>query len=547
MFPQVQETRSLQQILSSGGTMRGLNGQIVLLALACVSCWFTYSVGASLRLFPQQYGTGNRDQHQQRNSPVVNEEGLVSASETFLRPSVQIIEHRHDNELSMLVGSANSTGAMPPMTTPSFLQSEVEQITHIPHESKIVVKFKDSIDRKCLKPRIFGRISGQYLSMIHWDADAEGKLIVHDELNHRRLIFDNTTRTDIITGYYILPSTGRYSIEIIGLLCNDFPFDQDFNPICLEDADHNHLTAPDAFIDVMTTSDALLTDAAASTKPLVSTFPPTARKPFGFWKWNNATIDPVPLTTRYQGQNCRKSVEKRCLESGSLERFKPYSFQWSDPDMSTLSYHDNDKIKADSNQTLHICAAGNSHSRELVVHFNYWIDRFNITNVSTGQLTMSYPRDMKYRFGKKAVNCNITIVGLGQWSAGKKPRKVIPATTLPEYYKELQNGILNWKSLGVKMALRKIHYNPLGDISTQCPPIDWRSPPVIDGYNEIVQTLAEKHNIPYIDAGAVMDPMWDSASDYCHYRGLEGRTEALYILQEVFRMKKNNIQGWQGS
>ena len=150
---------------------------------------------------------------------------------------------------------------------------------------------------------------------------------------------------------------------------------------------------------------------------------------------------------------------------------------------------------------------------------------------------------LRDQFVRKALGCNITIVGLGQWSAGKKPRKVVPATTFPEYMKSLKTGITHWKALGIKMVLRKMHYNPLGDIKTQCPPQDHRSPPVIDGYNEIVQSLARKHNITYIDTGDVMDPMWDSAGDYCHYRGLEGRTEALYILQEIFRCYKDSIQG----
>jgi len=82
-----------------------------------------------------------------------------TAAETPTPPAVQIIDHHESN--------ATAGAAMPTMTTPSYLQSEVENITHIPHEGKIMVNFKDSIDRKCLKPRIFGRLSGQYLSMIH--------------------------------------------------------------------------------------------------------------------------------------------------------------------------------------------------------------------------------------------------------------------------------------------------------------------------------------------------------------------------------------------
>ena len=454
--------------------------------------------------------------------------------------SVQIFDYQK------MKNSANSSSSLPSMTTPSFLQAEVDSIIHIPHEGKIVVNFRDSIDRKCLNPRIFGRLSGQHLSMIHWDRDIEDKM--RDDIprqNRRQLTFDNNTRTDVITGHYLVPSQGRYYIEIIGLLCNDFPFDVDFNPICLEDVDHNHLTEAGSFIDVTTGPVTRNITASEVNSPSGNMLLNARKEPVGYWKWTNSTLDPVPMTTRYQGQNCRgqdNSKEDRCMTSGSLDRFKPYIFEWSDIEMNILK---NIPELNTSNETYHICAAGNSHSRELVVHFNYWLNLFNISNVKAWQLTMSYPADMRRhgQMAKKAIGCNITIVGLGQWSAGKKPRLVVPATTLPEYLESLERGILNWKALGIKMILRKIHYNPLGDLISQCPPTDRRSPPVIDGYNEIVESLAQKHNITYIDTGDVMDPMWDSAGDYCHYRGLEGSTEALYILQEIFRSYKSCIHG----
>lgn len=59
---------------------------------------------------------------------------------------------------------------------------------------------------------------------------------------------------------------------------------------------------------------------------------------------------------------------------------------------------------------------------------------------------------------------------------------------------------------------------------------------MIDGYNEISRSLAQKHNITYLDTGSLMDPMWDSPGDFCHYRGLEGRTEALFLLENVLPM-----------
>ena len=99
-------------------------------------------------------------------------------------------------------------------------------------------------------------------------------------------------------------------MEIIELFCNDFSFDFDFNSIFLEDPVHNHLTAPSSFIYAI--SSIFIVD----------------KQPDGYWKWKSET-DPIPLCTRYQGQNCiiHKSNESCCIESISLENFSPYKFK----------------------------------------------------------------------------------------------------------------------------------------------------------------------------------------------------------------------------
>ena len=352
---------------------------------------------------------------------------------------------------------------------------------------------------------------------------------------HRRLkAFDNTTRTDVITGYYQVPSPGRYFLEIIGLLCNDFAFDFDFNPICLEDPVHNHLTAPSTFIDAKLAATEPSSSALSSSSGINSNSNSISislgePKPVGYWKWVNKT-DPIQMNTRYQGQNCRgsNSNELRCMESSRMDRFTPYEFEWSDVNDSIL-HHDSG---ADN---MTICVGGHSHARELRTHLVYWLEHFNITNVKAdGWVQMSYPTDMNNRAGNKAKSCNKTIVAVGQWSAGKRPRYAKPGTTFPEYREQLRTAIKTWQSLNVDFYFRKVHYNPLGDLITACPPVDHRSPPVIDGYNEIIKNLSREYNVTFIDTSNVMDSMWDSAEDFCHYRGEEGRVEAFYILQQIF-------------
>ena len=413
------------------------------------------------------------------------------------------------------------------------LQSEVESITHVPIEAKIIVRFKTDKERKCKKPRILGRLSGKYLSMIYWDADAVSKMD-SDGLPQdfeTKTSFNHTKNVDVITGYYHLPAKGRYFVDIIGLYCNDFPFDYDFNEACLENVDHNRLAVSGAYVDVLTASQnfqnltifnsSLATNAAAEVS--------------GYWKWSSATVEPVPLMTRYQRQNCRRTPNKDvCMETAGVERFEPYTFEWLDKSQQSDLKNYAFRVKnGTGNETFQLCTAGNSHALYLRDHFLTWIDEFNMTNIEAKVVKMSYPRQMMSRIGN-AQSCNAVIVGFGQWSAaGRK----MPATTFPNYYNEYKGGIDSWLKRKINVVIRKTHYNPLGDEKNTCPPTDWRTPSVIDTYNEIARRIAKECNVPFLDAGYVMDPMWDSAHDFCHFGKPAGKMEALYFLRKIIDME----------
>ena len=402
------------------------------------------------------------------------------------------------------VSSRDDNATEIPLTMPSSLQFEVERIIHTPHEAKITVTFKDSNDRKCLKPRIMGRLSGQYLTIIQWN-DENIKMTQEADTY--------VTRQDAITGYYKVPSPGRYFIEILGLLCNDFPFDAQFRDICLEDTSHNHLTTQNSFIDVTITT--------ANATEL--NFPATNainKNPLGHWKWSDESAVPVPMKTRYQGQNCRGSTEPRCMNSTSLDRFTPYRFEWSNGVM-------NDPTKFQPRDKLNLCLVGFSHSRHLREQFWKILPR----GIDTIWHKVHFPAELTMEFGKEVLksNCSFAIVGVGQWAGSK-------GVTFPDYYKQMDSGLQIFESLGINVVLRKIHYGPLGDLISKCPPGDKKSPVVIDGYNEILRSLARKHNVSFIDTGDMMDSMWDAAPDYCHYTKWEARMEAFYIVQELFRM-----------
>ena len=80
----------------------------------------------------------------------------------------------------------------------------------------------------------------------------------------------------------------------------------------------------------------------------------------------------------------------------------------------------------------------------------------------------------------------------------------------------------------------------MGDVYSICPQKDWRYPPVIDAYNEILQRLSETKNVPYIDTNDIVGPMWDSADDWCHLTSKVGTAEALYILGSILLRDEKN-------
>ena len=86
------------------------------------------------------------------------------------------------------------------------------------------------------------------------------------------------------------------------------------------------------------------------------------------------------------------------------------------------------------------------------------------------------------------------------------------------------------------VVFRRTHYNPIG-VRMQCNPKagNWWNPVVIDRYNTILHTICDRHGLPFVDTGAIMSPVWDSAADWCHYEDQDSsQAEALYLLDRLF-------------
>lgn len=393
----------------------------------------------------------------------------------------------------------------------SLLASEVETITHLPDKRQIVIKMRSAQhhNRVCLNPFVVGRLSGQYVTMISkWTR-------VMSYLN-------NTQVVDESVGEYNVPSTGEYWLEIIGILCNDLIWDEDYRNVCLEDPAYMQIT--DDFASV----DATKADSTEGNR-------------IGHWKWSSNESS-IPLHTRYQPPGCRQETSEECQVPMSLDRFNPYQFQFPYHNETSRVKSRALNANATTDNPINLCFVGLSHAREMATAVNIWLQQWNTSNILAISYDCQFPRLLTENFIQSIIigqQCNKTVVAAGQWSAGRKPPggkyRNLPPTLFPEYFEEVQNMISTLQQSDAKnVFLRQIHYNSLGDVKLKCPPEDWRHPSVIDKFNSIIMNLTQSMGIPFIDTSHIIQPMWDSAGDYCHYRhDSVSRAEALYVLDRL--------------
>jgi len=396
---------------------------------------------------------------------------------------------------------------------PSLLPAEIERISHFPSQAKIVVQLANK--RVCVNPRLFGRLSGEYLSLIHWE-NKEGTTTSNEYANDKNLI----------TGYYTVPSPGRYFIEIIGILCYDITFDTDFKGICLEDPTRHRLTHSSASIDAVV--------SVGNKKSKENESINTLRLPLGYWK-SSSNVH-YPMFTRYQPHDCRghdKRRTERCINASSVRQFTPYQFVYSDDILinNEEMIHSRATLLDQTNVT-NLCLVGGSHSEAMKEEMNSCLRQWNISNVIVHYKESRYPHTTDKKFITQNITtqyCDKIVIAVGQWSAGRA------ATLFQQYKVEITDMITRFKDLRVaNFYLRAIHYNPLGDEKTECPPKDWRSPPVIDMYNDIIQNLSTAMKVPFINTNFIISPMWDSAVDWCHYKfSSASQSEALYMLGQL--------------
>jgi len=241
----------------------------------------------------------------------------------------------------------------------------------------------------------------------------------------------------------------------------------------------------------------------------------------------------LPLYTRFQPRFCRgkiAGIDDRCKQAMDLTRFEPYGFNFSE---------EVDLGKLLEGKSERICFVGASHAGTLVRYAKAVVAVLNMlagTNIQFDHLEYFYASDLTKEAIDQIIsnNCTKVVVGTGQWDAGWPGGR---PTSFIDYKLALNDAIqliMKMFPSSIHAFYRSTHYNPIGDRIGACPATDWRSPPVIDMYNEIAEMACKAHSMPWIDTRDVMSVMWDRAGDWCHYDDVTSEVEAIHILRTIF-------------
>jgi hypothetical protein len=381
----------------------------------------------------------------------------------------------------------------------SALQSDILKMTHAPNKGLITIHFvtlhssdntNDNTNnhrtRQCFNPIVRGRLSGPSLAIIEWTdhiSEYEYEYKYDQQNNATDTAASPSTRThtrtmtEKITGRYQVPQTGKYYIEIIGIVCNHKFHIKEHNfkhDTCLITPSHHRLTAIGASIDVtvvaVSTSASNKLTLPSTTNHFNSSMNTQLERSrqgssgsgsgsLGYWKRRSENSTPTltgenlahdydydPLYTRYQPLNCRdtNATLQQCTDKTDVKRYEPYVFEFNNDiqafmdksfQLHSFSSLAEDQLKQQKPFELSIssqktvCVIGFSHTRYIINSVNQILTSTynNTLNIGIEWIKARNPSDLhdiQFIYNQYAnnntKNCTHILVGLGQWP-GYKP------------------------------------------------------------------------------------------------------------------------------
>lgn len=380
----------------------------------------------------------------------------------------------------------------------STIYNQIDKISHDTEKRLVQIILKEQ--RRCLCPSFILRLSGK--SLVTLDIKD------HSFKYNPNLSLADALKptTNIYSFTYNALDKGTYFLEIIVISCSLLD-PNNFKHICLEDPSEGRNIVNKLF------SFQVSNDNYESN---------------GTSRWVSTDSKERYLATRYQ------RVLDDSNNLNSAESHNKYNLINS-PDW-TVTFR---QWKYNHSVPAVVCYVGDSHSRFLHQITQGYIKGSD--GIRAVYIDVKFPHQFQAT-SLKEHQCTHVVIALGQWPAGwtlHEPYTLQQYTTemagLLRKLKELQRINTNLTLTDMKIYFRTINYNSLGYHITRCPPIDWRSPPVIDMLNSATYKLiTTQSTYGWIDLKHIIAPMWDSAVDWRHYHGKVFNAEAQFILYSFF-------------
>lgn len=394
--------------------------------------------------------------------------------------------------LSVVLCTAMAAVVNLPLNPQAHLSREVESVQHHVHIREIIIQLKPS--RRCQRPTFWIRISGTSLFVLHLKKVETNKLVYT---------------------YPDLADEGIYFVEVTALLCAPFKPDA-FVDMCLEEPaeSNNIVTLPYSF---------KVTGNEAKKAPA---------QPRPRWVVANQSVASL-MPTRYQKLGCPAFDDGWCpTRAVDLEQYDLY--EWVDgpnyikPLQDVLSLTHNARNQQ-NHSNIRVCMVGDSHARDLTIAGN----KLNIDRVEFFLLLTRYPHEFDVNWLRNG-RCSYTVVTYGQWPAswltfGNPYNQTKYTNDMRRVITLLQNFDHNQ----TQVFVRSVNYTPLMAHQTQCPPTDFRYPPLIDMYNDVLRRLCKELSVDYVDLSHIMGPVWDSAEDWYHPSLKVYTAEIKWILHRI--------------
>ena len=111
------------------------------------------------------------------------------------------------------------------------------------------------------------------------------------------------------------------------------------------------------------------------------------------------------------------------------------------------------------------------------------------------------------------LSCSVMFVSVGQWALSAQTSG--KPYSAGRFRREMEQVAARLKAYNVKVGrpvavLHSLNYSPLGYSRLQCPAADWRTPDRIEAFNAVLQQVALKASLHFVDTTDVIGPIWDS-------------------------------------